>query len=121
ERMPAQPAAPAPRTGGGPAALPAAVGGGRTWARLLPVLALAAALPFWPYERACGSGLLFYLASVGVLTIAAVWCAAVAWKHRRALAHVAALLALLWGLVLASAEVLPRVGYAARAAAWLCR
>ncbi|HEU5170940.1 MAG TPA: hypothetical protein VFU46_10395, partial [Gemmatimonadales bacterium] len=45
ERTPAQPTAPAPRSGGGPAALPVPAGGGRTWARLLPVLALAAALP----------------------------------------------------------------------------
>jgi hypothetical protein len=36
------------------------------------------------------------------------------------LAHSIALLVTLWGLVMAGAAILPRIGYARTAAAWWC-
>jgi hypothetical protein len=46
------------------------------------------------------------------------------WRHRAARAHTLSLLIVLWGLVLAAVEVLPRTGYARpsadRPAAWAC-
>ncbi|MGH7631602.1 MAG: hypothetical protein ACREOF_19880 [Gemmatimonadales bacterium] len=98
----------------------AAPGGRRVWLRLLPVLALAAALPFWPYQRTCGLGLALYLGAVAMLVGAGVWAAASAWRHRRPTAHVLALLAIGWGAALAAREALPRVGYARSAAVWTC-
>jgi hypothetical protein len=84
------------------------------------VLALALALPVWPYARACGLGLLAYLGAVGVLVAAGAWAAANAWRHRRPVAHVLALGAIAWGVALAAREVLPRVGYARVPATWTC-
>jgi hypothetical protein len=84
------------------------------------VLALAFALPFWPYARSCGLALFTYLGAVGALMAAGVWAAANAWTHRRPVAHVLALGALAWGAALAAREVLPRIGYARVPAAWSC-
>jgi len=92
----------------------------RAWARLGLVLALAFALPFWPYARSCGLALFAYLGAVGALIAAGVWAAANAWTHRRPVAHVLALGALAWGAALAAKEVLPRIGYARDPAAWTC-
>jgi hypothetical protein len=107
----------APRDAGPPLARGSA---GRAWARLLPVLALAVALPFWPYARACGLGLALYLGAVAILVGAGFWAATSAWRHRRPLAHVLALGAVTWGGVLAAQEVLPRIGYAKVTASWTC-
>jgi len=120
ERAPAGPAgtpAAAPRDAGAPVARGAAR---RVWVRLVPVLALAAALPFWPYARACGIGLALYLGAVATLLGAGAWAAASAWRHRRPVAHVLALGAIAWGGVLAAQEALPRVGYARVTAVWTC-
>jgi hypothetical protein len=84
------------------------------------VLALAAALPFWPYQRACGLGLMLYLGAVAALVAAGGWAAASAWRYRRPVAQVLALSVIAWGGVLAAREVLPRIGYARVAAAWTC-
>jgi hypothetical protein len=92
----------------------------RAWARLGLVLALAFALPFWPYARSCGLALFAYLGAVGALIAAGAWAAANAWTHRRPVAHVLALGAIAWGAALAAREVLPRVGYARVPAAWTC-
>jgi hypothetical protein len=121
------PAPPASRVGPGPAAVrPAAVPATRkhhvalTWLLVLLGIGLAAALPFWPYVRACGLGLGGYFAGILALLIVATSAAASAWRHRRPVAHIVALLTILAGLGYAAAEVLPRVHYAARAATWLC-
>jgi hypothetical protein len=119
ERAPVPPGSP-------PVASPstaAAAGRGsasRVWARLVPVLALASALPFWPYSRGCGSGLMLYGAALAVLAGSGVWAAASAWRHRRPAAHVLALAAIVWGGALAAREVLPRIGYARVSASWTC-
>ena len=66
----------------------------------------------WPYPSRCGPGLAAYLAAVAVVIGSGVWSAVWTWRHRASKAHTLSLLLILWGLVLGSMEVLPRVGYA---------
>lgn len=92
--------------------------------RLLLAVLLGVAVVFWPYGSRCGLGLAGYLGVVVVLTGAGVWSAVWTWRHRAARGHALSLLIVLWGLVLASIEVLPRTGYAVPTAAhpkgWTC-
>jgi hypothetical protein len=92
--------------------------------RLLLAVALGVAMAFWPYETRCGAGVAAYLFATAVLTGAGVWSAFWSWRHRTARAHVLSLLIVLWGIVLATQEILPRTGYARptleRPAGWLC-
>ena len=125
---PPAPAAAAPARGAAaPAARalpPAAVVGRRarasTWFRVLLTTALAVALPLSPYAHGCGPGLWLYLTAVSVTGLSAVWAAFSAWHRRQGLAHLLALLAIGWTLVLGAREVLPRTGYAKTPAAWTC-
>lgn len=93
--------------------------------RLALAVALGVAVVFWPYSSRCGVGLAGYLAVVTVLTGAGGWSAVWTWRHRAARGHVLSLLIVLWGLILASVEVLPRAGYAVPSAAhpatWTCQ
>ena len=82
------------------------------FARLVLVTLLGVAMLFWPYDARCGLGLAAYLAATAVVAVGGLWAAAWTWRHRSGRAHALALLLLLWGIVLAAAEVLPRVGYA---------
>jgi len=92
--------------------------------RLTLSVALGVALAFWPYSARCGLGLAAFLASVTTLVVAGGWSAVWTWRHRAAKGHVLSLLLVLWGLVLAGLDVLPRVGYAkptaAHPALWTC-
>jgi hypothetical protein len=81
-------------------------------ARLGLACVLGVAIVFWPYTARCGVGLAGYLGAVTTLVVAGVWSSIWTWKHRSAKAHTVSLLLLTWGLVLAAADVLPRVGYA---------
>jgi hypothetical protein len=81
-------------------------------ARLALACALGVAIVFWPYGARCGVGLAGYLGAVSTLIVAGVWSSVWTWKHRAAKAHTLSLLLLAWGIVLAAADVLPRVGYA---------
>jgi len=99
------------------AAPPAASGRGKAatfgmLARLTLSVALGVGMLFWPYEARCGAGLALYLGAVGAVLVGGVWSTVWSWRHRSGRAHTLALLLLLWGLVLGSLEVLPRVGYA---------
>lgn len=119
------PGRPAPSAGGAPAvrsAPPAPARGASfaTWLRVLLVLALAVAMPFWPYFRGCGLSLMLYLGAAGFVVIAGLWGAVSSWHRRLGRAHALSLLTVLWGLGLVAAEVLPRVGYARTAAQWTC-
>jgi hypothetical protein len=99
-------------------------GAAGAWLRLCLVIALAGAIRFWPYPRVCGMGLDVFLAAEGAVVLGGVWVAISAWRRRAAWAHALAIVVLLWGAGLISAELLPRVGYAkpdpARPASWAC-
>ena len=98
-----------------------------TWGvmlRLLLGVLLGVGILFWPYGK-CGPWLAAYLGAAAAIGIAGVWSAVWSWRHRAGKPHVLSLLLVLWGLVLAGAEVLPRVGYAKPSAAypatWACQ
>ncbi|MDE3150714.1 MAG: hypothetical protein KGL93_00550 [Gemmatimonadota bacterium] len=119
----------APRDAGGTPDAPAKAprretGSFGVFARLTLSVVLGVAIVVWPYESRCGAGLAAYLAAVTVVVVSGVWSAIWTWRHRAARAHVLSLLLVLWGLVLGSMEVLPRVGYAKadlrHPTAWVC-
>jgi hypothetical protein len=91
-----------------------------TWLRVMLGVALAVGMTQWPYFHACGPALFLYLGSIGVVGLAGLWGAVTSWRRRMGLAHTISLLVLLAGGVLAASEVLPRIGYAKRAATWFC-
>lgn len=98
-----------------------------TWGvflRLSLTVALGVGMVFWPYSARCGMGLTGYLGAVSALVVSGIWSSVWTFRHRAAKAHTLSLLLVLWGLVLASIEVLPRTGYAKPTAAhpvgWSC-
>jgi len=91
------------------------------WARLLAVALLGGAILWWPYVRSCGFGLAAYLAASAMIVVGGIWVVACTWILRMARTHAVAMLVALWGVSLIAIEVLPRVGYAAQSATWLCR
>jgi len=106
-----------------PALRPAPLGRGATttaWLRVLLVVVLGAAMPFWPYAKGCGVGLFTYLAAAGVVVLGGIWAAVSTWHRRRPVAHIVALVVTLWGMGLIMAELLPRVGYARQTVRWTC-
>ena len=118
--------APPPRRAGAVAAKPAArwtdeqmtlLG---VWLRALAATTLGVAVAWWPYGRTCGWMLSGYLAVIGVVLVAGGWASFSAWRVRAAAAHVLAHLVMFWGIVLAAEQVLPRIGYAAMSATWVC-
>jgi len=94
------------------------------YSRLVLSVALGVAMVLWPYEARCGVGLGAYLAAVVVVIASGVWSSIWTWRHRASRAHTLSLLLILWGLLLGSIEVLPRVGYAKpdarHPAQWAC-
>lgn len=112
----------APGTGTAVPAAPVPSRRGRAgaWMVTLLAIALAAALPFWPYLNNCGFGLIGYAATVGFLVLVSAWAVVGTWRHRLGLAHFLSILAFLWGLALAAVVILPRIGYAREALTWDC-
>lgn len=106
---PARPPAPPPRR-------PPLAG----WLWTLLGLVAGAAVPYWPYPRACGWWLVLYAAVIMAVLIVALRAVWVTWRDRIGAAHLGALLVLGWSLVLGAEIVLPRVGYAAASAGWHC-
>ncbi len=104
---PAKKSAPAPLSGDGPATSSWGV-----YARLTLSVALGVGMVIWPYPAKCGPGLAAYLAAVVVVVTSGIWSSVWTWRHRASRAHALSLLIILWGLILGSVEVLPRVGYA---------
>lgn len=99
----------------------------KTWGaflRLALAVALGIGMLFWPYASRCGVGLYGYLGAVAAVIVGGVWSAVWTWRHRTAAAHVLSLLIILWGIVLGSQEILPRIGYAkpspVHPANWAC-
>jgi hypothetical protein len=82
------------------------------FARLALSVALGVGIVFWPYSARCGVGLAAYIGAVSALVVSGVWSSIWTFRHRAAKAHTLSLLLVLWGLLLASIEVLPRTGYA---------
>ena len=95
------------------------------YARLIISVALGVAMVVWPYPSRCGAGLAAYLAAVVVVVGSGIWSSVWTWRHRASHAHTLSLLLILWGLILGSMEVLPRIGYAKpdlrHPAAWACQ
>ncbi|HET9425983.1 MAG TPA: hypothetical protein VFO55_11465 [Gemmatimonadaceae bacterium] len=134
---PARPALPAGKAAGKPVGRPSAAAPsegapvatrGATWAlygRIGLSVALGVGMMFWPYDARCGAGLTLYLGAVAAVIISGIWSAVWSWKHRAARLHSLSLLLVLWGLVLGSLDVLPRVGYAKitlpHQASWACK
>jgi hypothetical protein len=83
-------------------------------------IGLGAVMTQWPYSHGCGLPLAGYLAAIGVVMLAGAWTAFASWKLRSGLPHVLSLILFYWGIVLAAEQLLPRLGYAATGAGWLC-
>ena len=123
--LPPGPAGPQPRP---PAAGPPVVGPPAvakrsvavTWFWVALAVLLAAALPLWPYGKACGLQLFFYLGAATLALLAGAAGVVSSWASRRGLAHILSLLVVIWAGVMGAREVLPRVGYAAETKEWLC-
>lgn len=90
------------------------------WGRVFLGLALGVMMAGWPYMRSCGFPLLGYLSALITVILTGLWAAAAAWRHRIGLAHVVALVVVLYGMTLTAAELLPRAGYAVDHASWWC-
>ena len=118
---PAAPRAGAPVSPSAPVSRTAALG---AYFRLGLAGALAIGMLFWPFDARCGFGLAMYLLSTGVLVFAGGWSALWTWRHRTPRAHIAALIIVLWGIVLGATEILPRAGYGPatldRPRVWTC-
>jgi hypothetical protein len=91
-----------------------------TWFWVVLAVALAAALPLWPYQRSCGLQLMFFLGAAGVTALIGLLGALASWANRRGFAHVVSLAVILWSAVIGLREVLPRVGYAKAVRTWTC-
>jgi hypothetical protein len=94
--------------------------GGVAWLCVGLGVLLGIALPYWPYARNCGWGLLFYVFAVGMVVVAGIWGLLISWKSRLGFAHAVALGTMLWGLTLTAQTVLPRVGYTRIPLTWTC-
>jgi len=106
--------APLPRQSGGPAPAPPPSGKAAfgTWLKVLLGAVLGGAMTQWPYANACGIGLFIYLGAVGVVVLSGLWGALSSWNRR--------MLVTLWGLILATAVAIPRMGYTRPPATWFC-
>ncbi len=91
-----------------------------TWARVALGVFVGIGMTQWPYTHGCGLRLIFYLVGVAAVITAGVWSGISSWKRRLGVAHILSQALIIWGLVLAAREVLPRVGYAQAEAPWLC-
>ena len=91
-----------------------------TWLRVLLGAALAIGITQWPYPTACGVNLAVYGTVILLVILAGAWSAVSSWRRQLGMAHVIAIVVLIWGLVLAAREILPRVGYASEARSWSC-
>src|SRR5216117_3692890 len=117
-----------PAVAGGPVAVPASAlrssGGGwlATWVKVvLGVLVAVGVTPgVWPYSHGCGLRLIFYLVGVTAVIAAGLWASVSSWKRRLGVAHAVAQALIIWGAVLVTREVLPRIGTANAATLWLC-
>src|SRR5690242_20353560 len=98
-------------------------GGGRlgTWIRVVlgVLIGIGVAPGVWPYSHGCGLRVMFYLLGVATVIAAGVWAGVSSWRRRLGFAHVISQVLIIWGVLLMTREVLPRVG-AKPEAPWLC-
>jgi hypothetical protein len=92
----------------------------RTWFWTVLAVALGVGLAVWPYPKACGLQLFFFLGATALAVVAGVVGAFASWTNRRGVAHLLCLLVLLWAGVVGAGEALPRSGYARESRPWLC-
>src|SRR2546430_5157915 len=79
-----------------------------TWARVVLGLLIGIGMTQWPYTHGCGLRLIFYLLGVAAVIAAGTWSGISSWKRRLGVAHVLSQGLIIFGLVLAAREVLPR-------------
>jgi hypothetical protein len=79
-----------------------------TWMRVGLGLALGVGMLVWPYPR-CGPSLIFYLLGATAVAVGGVWSALTSWKRRLGIAHTLSIVLIIWGLALASRQLLPRI------------
>jgi hypothetical protein len=91
-----------------------------TWARVGLGVILGIAMTQWPYTHGCGLRLFVYLGGALTVVVAGVWSSLSSWNRRLGLAHIFSQGLVIWGLILAAREILPRIGYAKDAATWFC-
>ncbi len=91
-----------------------------TWARVGLGLLIGIGMTQWPYTHGCGLKLFIYLGGVFTVIVAGVWSGLSSWKRQLGVAHILSQGLVIWGLVLAAREVLPRIGYAKEVATWFC-
>lgn len=94
--------------------------GAMLWIRLALAAGLGVMMTQWPYQFSCDWPLAGYLGAVAAIIITCGWLMMDAWRLRRPVAHVAAMIVAFWGVVLAAEQLLPRIGYAAELAVWRC-
>jgi hypothetical protein len=118
-RQPAPASAPAPGAGKAPSPAQRRFVA-LTWFWTGLAIILAVALPLWPNDKSCGLRLVFYLGAAVIALLMGVLGALASWSHRRGLAFLLSLVAILWAGVMATREILPRVGYAKQELNWTC-
>lgn len=93
----------------------------RPWLWTSLAVGVGVGLTQWPYAFACGLPLAVY--AFGLLLFLSIGTVAgiSSWRHRRAIAHVVALILVVVGLGLAADLMLPRLGYAYEQATWWCQ
>lgn len=77
----------------------------RAWVAL--ALVLSASMPYWPYAKTYGAGLLLYLFAVALVVVAGTWSAKLTWDERLGGAHTVSLGIVLWAIALVGKEALP--------------
>jgi len=111
----------APGVAAGGGALYGAAGRLGTWLKvgLGVLIGIGVAPGVWPYSHGCGLRVIFYLLGVTTVVAAGAWASVSSWRRRLGFAHVISQVLIVWGILLMTREVLPRVGAKAEAL-WLC-
>jgi len=91
-----------------------------TWVRVGLGLLIGIGMTQWPYTHGCGLRLGFYLIGVAAVITTGVWSSLSSWRRRLGVAHVLSQVLIVWGVLLAAREVVPRVG-AKAVSTWLCQ
>ncbi len=90
------------------------------WGRLGLGAVLGVAMTQWPYAHDCGGPLLAYLAGGATVVGAGAWSGVNAWARRLGMVHALSIAIMIWGVILAGREVIPRVDDVGGDARWTC-